>query len=384
MTPGGDGRPGAVNGAGPVGPAADWSLGLAWMAHALARDLQRAARAAGGPQALWSAPGSRLAACLRADGPVAQRAVAARAAFQAGAAREALARMGMVHIAMDDAAYPAGLRSTFDPPFGLFGSGAVISALALMREAPVVAIVGSRRPSGAGRRLATDLAADLARRGAVVVSGLARGIDTAAHEGALEADGVTVGVLGSALDRVHPRRNVGLAERLCVRGALLSEYWPGTPALPWRFPARNRIVAGLADAVVVVEAAARSGALITADFALERGVPVLAVPGWPGAQMSAGCNALIRSGAALCEGVDDVMAEIPHLLWVDAPVAASATGSAGAIMRVLAREPAGADQLARACGLPAAEVAVALAALELDGRVVREPGGVFRAAGRWP
>ena len=361
----------------------DGALGLAWIAHVLGRDLQRAARAAGGPAALWRAPDHRLARYLGGRGDAVPRAITARTAFRGAAAREALERRGIVHVALGDPSFPPSLAATFDPPFGLFGTGAVAQTLARLVDWPVVAIVGSRRPTAVGRRFASALAADLVARGAVVVSGLARGIDSEAHQGALGAGGVTVAVLGSAVDRVHPRRNVQLASAIGESGAVLSEYWPGTDPTAWRFPARNRIVAGLADAVVVVEAADRSGALITADFALEHGTPVLAVPGWPGAEMSEGCNALIRSGAALCAGADDVVAEIPHAGWCDAPVPASATGHAAAVVAALAREPLGVDRLVRTCALPVGDVATALAELEMDGRVVREPGGLFRVVARW-
>lgn len=360
----------------------EWPLGLAWLAHALGRDLQRAARVAGGPERLWEASAPQLAAWLAGGVGVAERAVAARAAFRGRDACESLASRGIVHLPGASPAFPSRLRAIFDPPFGLFGTGAVMSALQEAEGSPVVGIVGSRRPSGAGRRFASRLAADLARRGAVVVSGLARGIDAAAHEGALDAGGITIAVLGSGVDRVHPRRHVALAQRIGCDGAVVSEYWPGTEPAPWRFPARNRIVAGMSDAVVVVEAAARSGALITADFAMENGTPVLAVPGWPGSDMSAGCNALLRAGAALCEGPDDVVAEVPQRAWVDAPVPAAATGSAGAVLAALGRAPAGVDRLAAECDLPHAQVAVALAALEMDGLVAREDGGMFRAVSR--
>ncbi len=361
----------------------DCTLGLAWWAHVLDLDLQRAVRRAGGPQALWQADPARLAACLRGGPDVLERAVDARAAFRSTEARNALSARGMVHVPQGSAAYPDRLAAIFDPPFGIFGVGRVMSLLGHLARQPVIAVVGSRRPSGGGRRLAFDIGSGLAARGAIVVSGLARGVDTAAHEGALDADGVTIAVLGSAVDRVHPRRNGPLAQRILACGAILSEYWPGTAPAPWRFPARNRIVSGLADAVVVVEAAARSGALITADFALDQGIPVLAVPGAPGAEMSAGCNALIRSGAALCEGVQDIMAEVSHPGWTAAPRPADGVAASGPVIEALARGPAGIDHLAAECGLATATVAAALVALELEGAVVREPGGVFRAVARW-
>jgi DNA processing protein len=352
------------------------------MAHALARDLQRASREAGGPMQLWAASPAQLARWLRGGPDVVERATAARIGFRAPEVRDALARAGVTHIALGAPGYPERLARIFDPPFGLFGTGTVVPALTRAAQGPTIAIVGSRRPSGAGRRFAHDLAAGLAERGAIVVSGLARGIDTAAHEGALAGGGVTIGVLGSSVDQMHPRRNVALAERMMATGAVLSEYWPGTTPAPWRFPARNRIVAGLADAVVVVEAAARSGALITADFAMEHGTPVLAVPGWPGAEMSAGCNALLRTGAALCECVDDVVNEVPHAPWAQSSMAPARDASSDAVLRVVAREACGADAIAAAVGMDAAAVAMALVALEIDGAVCREPGGVFRAVAR--
>ena len=358
-----------------------WPLGLAWLSCALSRDLQRASRVAGGPEALWGATRPQMAAWLRADADVLDRALAARGTFRAASVRASLAGRGILHLPITANAYPTRLRRIFDPPFGLFGVGSVATALSALEHSPAIAIVGSRRPSGAGRRLAAALAADLASRGAVIVSGLARGIDAAAHEGALEAGGVTIAVLGSAVDRIHPRRHVGLADRIQVNGAVVSEYWPGTDPLPWRFPARNRIVAGLCDATVVVEAGARSGALITADFAMENGSTVLAVPGWPASSLSTGCNALIRSGAAVCEAADDVVREVPNGAWAEARVAPSPTGTTALVLAIVTRGPAGADAIAAEAGITHAEVAVALAALELDGLVAREPGGVFGAVG---
>ncbi len=229
----------------------EWPLGLALMAHVLDRDLQRAARQAGGPAALWTAGPAQLRVWLNGGPGVVERALDCRVGFSAPRARERLATAGITHVWLGGPGYPARLATVFDPPFGLFGTGAVVPALAALDERPVIAVVGSRRPTGAGRRLAAELAATLAERGAVVVSGLARGIDAAAHEGALDAGGTTIAVLGSAVDRVHPRRNLALAQRIQATGAVISEYWPGTVPSPWRFPARNRIVAGLAHAVVL-------------------------------------------------------------------------------------------------------------------------------------
>jgi DNA processing protein len=176
-------------------------------------------------------------------------------------------------------------------------------------EGPCVAIVGARACSEYGRSVARSLARELAEEGITIVSGLARGIDAEAHRGALDGDGVTVGVLGCGIDVVYPAAHNELAIRMFEKGGgLLSEYEPGVPPAPWRFPARNRIIAGLADVVVVVEARERSGALITADFALEVDVPVLAVPGEITALLSAGTNGLLRrEGVEICLSPTDVI-----------------------------------------------------------------------------
>jgi DNA processing protein len=361
-----------------------WPLGLAWLASELGRDLQRAARAAGGPAALWTAGRAGFLAALRAGEDGGPRALAARAAFDLNAAEGWLAEAGIAHVGLVEPGYPARLAEIYDPPFGLFLRGDVPGALARLAEGPAVAIVGSRRATAAGRALARSLAGELAARGAVVVSGLAHGIDAAAHEGALASGGTTVAVLGAGVDVPYPRRNRDLGARIRERGLLASEYWPGTPPAPWRFPARNRIVAGLAHAVAVIEAGRRSGALITADFALEQGRPILAVPGWPGAEASAGCNALLRAGAALLETADDVVAELPDLVFAPArPAAGPAPGGlAGRVLGLLRREPMRADELAAALGAEAGQVAAALALLEVDGHALRGEGQRFWAGAR--
>lgn len=361
-----------------------WTLGLArWAAH-LDRDLQRATRVAGGPAALWSGSTETLSRAARIDATAVGDLVAIRRDFNESDERTQLARQGIVHVGRDLAVYPPRLAAIPDPPFGLFVRGGPEGALAALADRPAVAIVGSRRATSHGVAFARGLARDLAERGAVVVSGLARGIDTAAHEGALDAGGTTIAVLGCGVDIVYPRSNRTLVERILSVGSLVvGEYWPGTTPAPWRFPARNRIVCGLSDAVVVVEAATRSGALITADFALDLGRTVLAVPGFPGAACSAGCNALIKSGAAVCEGVDDVVAEIPSDAWMQADLGHQAVppdGTAGRVYEHLAREPLRPDQLASALGLPPAEVAGALALLEVEGLVLRGDGQRYWAA----
>lgn len=360
----------------------EWSLGLARWAADLGRDLQRPIRAFGGPEALWAADVGELVRVLRVAPADGARLDASRRELRAAEVVESLAAQGIAHLHPASPLWPRALGVLPDPPVALFVRGDLPRTFAALGEAPVVAVVGSRRATSQGVGFAHDLAGGLCRRGAVVVSGLAHGIDAAAHEGALTAGGVTVAVLGCGVDVAYPRRHRALAGRVVRQGALVSEFWPGTPPAPWRFPARNRIVAGLSAAVAVVEAGGRSGALITADFALEAGRPVLAVPGWPGAAASVGCNGLLRSGAALLEGADDVVDEVPAAGWVGVgdtrPRAPD--GVAGRVYECLAREPLAADVVAERVGEDAAAVAAVLAVLEVEGLVVRGEGQRYWAA----
>jgi DNA processing protein len=268
--------------------------------------------------------------------------------------------------------YPVMLAAIHDPPRRLFVRGDRVDLLA----GPCVAVVGARSCTRYGAHVARSLGRELARAGAVVVSGLARGIDGEAHRGALEATGATIAVLGCGIDRDYPRAHAELARRIVVDGLIVSEYPPGVEPAPWRFPARNRIVAGLSVATVVVEARERSGALITAEFALEEGREVLAVPGEITSGLSDGTNALIRQGAAPLLSVDDVL----DAVGLERPRAAAPEVGDHATV-VLAGLRAGAldaDGLARATGLPASEVAAALVELELAG-LASGADGLFRA-----
>jgi DNA processing protein len=278
-------------------------------------------------------------------------------------------------VAAGDPGYPPSLLDLFDPPAGLFVSGP-----GPPMEGPVVAMVGARNCTPAGRDMASALAAALARAGACVVSGGARGIDAAAHEGALGAGGRTVVVLGSGIDVAYPKQNRGLLEAARELGAVVSEYPPGTPAEPFRFPARNRIVAALAAAVVVVEGAEGSGSMITADHALEMGRDVLAVPGAVTGPLSWVTNALIREGAGLIRGPEDLLADLGLDRGApgDSP-APEAPGTLGpeelAVWNALV-VPSAPDALARAAGRPLPEVMAALLALELR-QLVRQVGGRY-------
>jgi DNA processing protein len=282
---------------------------------------------------------------------------------------------GLRWIGRSDPGFPAALGAIHDPPPGLFLRGSGETEL-LARTA--VAIVGARSCSPYGSQVARACARELAAAGLVVISGLARGIDGEAHRGALEAGGVTLAVLGCGVDRDYPASHRELAARICERGLILSEYAPGVEPAPWRFPARNRIVAGLARATVVVEARERSGALITADFALEQGREVFAVPGEITSTLSVGTNALLGLGATPYTSSQDVL----DALGIE-PAAAPALELGADAARVLERLrefAAGADELQRSTGLGAAELAAALTELELAGAAQQE-GGVFRAHG---
>jgi DNA processing protein len=275
-------------------------------------------------------------------------------------------------IVLDRSRLPPLLRAIHDPPPRLFLRGNGDPALL---STPTVAVVGARACSSYGKQIARMLGRELAATGVVVVSGLARGIDGEAHRGALDADGHTVAVLGCGIDRDYPAVHAQLARGICASGLVVSEYAPGVEPAPWRFPARNRIIAGLCLATIIVEARERSGALITADFALEAGREVFAVPGEITSTLSTGTNALLRLGATPLTSAADVLElfglEPTRFERLDLGP------DAAAVLDALAREPAAADELGRATGLEAAAVATALAELELAGAVA-EAEGLYR------
>jgi DNA processing protein len=268
--------------------------------------------------------------------------------------------------------YPPLLAELHDPPARLFLRGGPAELLAR----PAVAIVGARSCSSYGAQVARELGRELAAAGVVVVSGLARGIDGDAHRGALAGRGITVAVLGCGIDRDYPRSHAELARRIAEDGLVVSEYPPGVEPAPWRFPARNRIIAGLARATVVVEARERSGALITADFALELGRDVFAVPGEITSALSAGTNDLLRQGAAPLLSADDILGALG---LERAPPARRAhlSPAAQAVSAILRDGARAADELVRAVGLGSADVAAALVELELAG-LATSADGVYR------
>ena len=277
----------------------------------------------------------------------------------------------------DDPRFPPYLRAIVDCPEELWYCGC-LDAL----DAPAVAIVGSRAASAVALEMATRLAADLSRQGVVIVSGLARGVDSAAHRGALE-EGRTIAVLGSACDVIYPAEHARLAGQITERGLVLSEYSPGTPPHRGRFPMRNRIISGLSRAVVVIEAHEKSGSLITARYALQQGRDVMAVPGNPLTGRNRGGHALIRDGAKIVEAADDILEE---LALVPAPCGAgdelvsscSARSSADRLLAAMATgEAYDLDSLSGRSGLEGPKLLPRLLDLELRGLVRRVGAGRF-------
>lgn len=282
-------------------------------------------------------------------------------------------------ISTGDLRYPTALAAIHDPPPTLWVRG-VVDIL----RAPSVAIVGSRRASPYALEVAHRLGADLARRGVIVVSGMARGVDSAAHRGALEGGGVTVAVFGCGIDIIYPPEHRALAGRICERGALVSEFARGMPPLKHHFPQRNRIISGLSLAVVIVEAAEGSGSLITADFALEQGRAVLAVPGNVLGGRNNGAHALLRDGAKLVECADDILDEIPGIRdWGLGIRAAKEPGtltpaSQDPVLRSMDEgDWSDLDEIAERSGVDRMKLLPRLLELELAGALRRVEGGRF-------
>lgn len=314
--------------------------------------------------ALREVVGATLATALGTPPPLFDDRLAAAEAWRHGGDDRHVITLG-------DPAYPPLLLQTADPPLLLYVQGRV-ECLA----ATSVAIVGSRNPTPQGRDTARTFARALADEGLVVVSGLALGIDGAAHDGALGGAAGTLAVVGTGPDRVYPSRHHALAHRIVQSGAIVSEFAPGTPPLPENFPQRNRIIAGLTLGTVVVEAALKSGSLITARLAAEAGRDVFAVPGSIYAAQSRGCHALIQQGAKLVQSAADVSEDlrgIQRSLPVNGPTAAPEP-----LLEALGSDPVTLDALLARTGWPAAELSAKLLDLELDGVVARLPGGLYQ------
>lgn len=312
----------------------------------------------------------------------AERLAAARAWLAGGEQRQVLT--------IADPGYPPALLQTADPPLLLYVQGDTARL-----AGPLLAIVGSRHPTAQGADNARAFAAALAARGWTIVSGLAHGIDAAAHEGALQAGpggAGTVAVVGTGPDRVYPSSHRGLAHRIVHQGAIVSEFAPGVPALEENFPQRNRIIAGLAAGTLVVEAAVRSGSLITARLAAEAGREVFAIPGSIHSPQSRGCHALLKQGAKLVETAEDVAEELrgapmrpaaPDTPQGSLPLAPAAMpGAEDPLLEAMGHDPVTLDALLARTGETVDRLSARLLDLELDGRVARLPGGLYQRRGQ--
>lgn len=295
-----------------------------------------------------------------------------------------LERTDITVIGAHETAYPERLREIPDAPAVLFVRGNVT-----LLNAPQIAIVGSRNPTANGQRTARDFAWQLAGCGLGITSGLALGIDAASHEGALLAGGFTIAVCATGLDLMYPAQHAALAERIVASGALISEFPPETSPRPHHFPQRNRLISGLAIGVLVVEAARRSGSLATARCAGEQGREVFAIPGSIHSPLSHGCHALIRQGAKLVEGIDDILSELPlsqSKQWVsnasNPPEPSPHDGPrldnpAEILLDALGFEPTSVDSLIASTGLSSTSVASLLLTLDLEGRVASDGFGRY-------
>lgn len=340
--------------------------------------------------ALWCVPAlgeAEIARRTRRAGSLEAVLAELPAAREAGLrALEAAAALGAQILLPGDAAWPPRFSDLKRKVGALFVRGELRAEKTGL--APAIAIVGSRHATAHGLSFAEHLASDLGRAGSTIISGGALGIDGAAHRGALGVGGATVAVLGSGLDRLYPPQHVPLLEQISERGgALVTEYPFGTAPLPGLFPRRNRLIAALSQAVVVVQAAARSGSLVTAREAAVLGVPVLAVPGSPGDAVAEGTNELLRNGAKLCTGSDDVRRlfdQTPGEPTAQRRVTGRTAGRVATgdvtldrVAALLGVSPRHLDELSSAAGLSAARTAAVMARLELMGLAHRAPGGQF-------
>jgi DNA processing protein len=327
------------------------------------------------PEAIFETPYSELVGSTRNSEKTARAFEQLQRGFDADGVEDQLAARGISVLTLADDGYPGMLRNIPDPPPALYLDGAV-------PDVASVALVGSRKASATGIETARTLGCALAERGVCVVSGLALGVDSAAHAGAVDAEGLTVGVLGCGIDVVYPRNNRVLFDAVRRHGALLSEYYLGEAPLAWRFPARNRIIAGLASTVVVVEAPEHSGALITARHGLDAGRDVWAVPGPPGVRECRGSNGLLADGAGVLWDISEFLEVVAPQgsIQPEAPESSVAAGlpeTEAAVLSGVGLEPRGVDALARRSGIVMSELLPALALLELKGFVRRDAVGAY-------
>jgi DNA processing protein len=327
-------------------------------------------RAFGLPQSVFSSSRADLSRVVSAA--IADRLLDEDVADRVQAALVWAAETGNRIITLADAEYPPQLLQTPDPPTVLY-----IKGRAELLSRPILAVVGSRNGTPQGIANAESFARTLSQAGLTIVSGLALGIDSAAHRGGLAGAGSTVAVIGTGADRVYPARNRELARRIAVEGVIVSEFALGTPALASNFPRRNRVISGLGRGVLVVEAAERSGSLITARLAAEQGRDVFAIPGSIHSPLSKGCHLLIRQGAKLVDDARDILDELA-LPGADTRPTHAASGQGNDLLALMGFDPCDMDALADRSGLAADQLAAILLQLELDGRVATLPGGRFQ------
>lgn len=279
-------------------------------------------------------------------------------------------------LTLADAGYPKTLLDISDPPCILYAKG----RLELLSR-PALAVVGSRNATAQGISNAQKFSESLSHAGLCIVSGMALGIDTAAHQGGLCGAGSTVAVIGTGADIIYPARNRALAHQIADSGCIVSEYALGTPALAANFPRRNRIISGLAQGVLVIEAAAQSGSLITARMAAEQGREVFAIPGSIHSPLAKGCHLLIKQGAKLVESAQDVLEELRHHAMPQSSrtnTSATEAGPGSRVLAIMGYDPVDLDTLVARCGLDISTLHTELLTLELDGHIETLPGGKVR------
>ncbi len=330
-------------------------------------------KAFGLPPAIFSASAAELAGVVGCE--LAQQLLHHDAGADIEAGLTWASQTGNRIVTLADAEYPRALLDQPDPPVLLYAKGRID-----LLNCPALAVVGSRNATRQGEVNAEAFAEALAAAGITIVSGMALGIDAAAHRGALKSDASTIAVIGTGPDRIYPARNQDLARVLAERGLIISEFAVGTPPLANNFPRRNRIIAGLGLGCLVVEAAQRSGSLITARLAAEAGREVFAIPGSIHSPLSRGCHALIRQGAKLVESAQDILEE---LRWETALSSSKSTDSAdkageAALLALLGHDPCSVDTLIERSGLTPDAVLAMLMMLELDIRVAQLPGGLYQ------
>jgi DNA processing protein len=329
-------------------------------------------RAYGTPERVFTAPRAQIAA--KVGEGCTTRLLKGPSPKAIDAALKWLGEPNHHFVALGDAAYPKSLAQIAVPPCALYVQGRTE-----LLNAPSFAIVGSRNASPQGARDAESFAHALSSAGLTIVSGLALGIDAAAHRGGLRAAASSVAVMGTGADRIYPRRNHALAHELATAGALISEFALGTQPAPGNFPRRNRLISGLARGVLVAEAAVKSGSLITAQYAVEQNRDVFAIPGSIHSPLSKGCHELIKEGAKLVESADDILAEIGWRTRAELTAnAAPVEASHDPLLDAMGHSPVSIDQIAERTGRGAGWIAARLSLLEIEGAVAAVAGGFFQ------